>query len=270
MRFEVLTKEDMNALSRELSRAGIMNRPKEETTAEIEHYFVVRGTYAELVSVASEVPAIGEKIEAVKLAYDELIGDWEPGEVRELNTLFEEPDLAKLSVISALVEAGAVEETDDGFLLKEKVPLDALNIELRFPAEEIGDEVEELEKGLNATLVTEYTLEKRYYVEVLEVERELIEAALDIAEDYATEESYVDAMFDGIARSVLAGRILELAEKYKRKNELIEAVMELEPITIEGKNERVNIYYDEDAIEDFLKVLQTLGYLKVKGNRIWV
>jgi hypothetical protein len=42
----------MNALSRELSRAGIMNRTKEETKAEIEHYVVVRGTYAELVEVA--------------------------------------------------------------------------------------------------------------------------------------------------------------------------------------------------------------------------
>ena len=55
MRFEVLTKDDMNALSRELSRAGIMNRTQEETRAEIEHYIVIRGTYAELVEVASSV-----------------------------------------------------------------------------------------------------------------------------------------------------------------------------------------------------------------------
>jgi len=268
MRFEVLTKDDMNALSRELSRAGIMNRTMEETRAEVEHYVVIRGTYAELVEVASEVPAVGEELEAVKLAYDELIENWKPGETRELGTLFEEPDLPRLSVVSALIEAGAVEETDEGFLLKERVPLDALNIELRFPIEEIGDELEELEKKLRATLVTEYTLEKRYYVEVLEVERELIETALEVAEGYATEESYVEAMFDGIARSVLAEKILELAEKYRRKNELIEAVMEL--ITVEGRSERINIYYDEDAIEDFLKVLQTLGYLKVKGNRIWI
>lgn len=46
--------------------------------------------------------------------------------------------------------------------------------------------------------------------------------------------------------------------------------MEIEPITVEAEGDRVNIYYDEDAIEDFLKTLQTLGYLKVKGNRIWV
>jgi predicted DNA-binding protein (UPF0251 family) len=270
MRFEVLTRDDMNALSRELSRAGIMNRTKEETRPNIEHYIIVRGTYAELVEMASDVPAIGEELEAIRLAYQELLENWEAGEVKELGTLFEEPDLAKLSVVSALIEVNALEETEKGFLLKEKVPLDALSLELRFPIEEIGDELEELEEKLRATLVTEYTLEKHYYVEVLEVERELIETALDIAEDYATEESYVEAMFDGIARSVLAERILELAEKHRRKNELIEAIMELEPITVEGRNERINIYYDEDAIEDFLKVLQTLGYLKVKGNRIWV
>lgn len=270
MRFEVLTKDDMNALSRELSRAGIMNKTREETRAGIEHYVVIRGTYAELVEIASSVPAIGEELEAVKLAYDELIEDWKPGETKELGTLFEEPDLSKLSVVSALIEANAIEETEGGFLLREKLPLDTLTLELRFPVEEIGEELEELEEELSATLVTEYTLEKHYYVEVLEVERELIETALEIAESYATEESYVEAMFDGIARSVLAEKILELAEKYRRKNELIEAIMELEPITVEGRNERINIYYDEDAMEDFLKTLQTLGYLKVKGNRIWV
>ncbi|WP_456420965.1 hypothetical protein [Thermococcus sp.] len=270
MRFEVLTKEDMNTLSRELSKAGIMNKTREETRAEIEHYIVIQGTYAELVEVASDLPALGEELEAVKLAYDELIENWEPGEIKELGTLFEEPDLPKLSVVSALMEVGAIEETENGFLLKERVPLDTLRLELRFPIEELGDDLEELESRLKATLVTEYTLEKHYYVEVLEVERELIETALEIAEEYATEESYVEAMFDGIARSVLAEKVLELAEKYRRKNELIEAIMELEPITVEGKNERINIYYDEEAIEDFLKTLQTLGYLKVKGNRIWV
>ncbi|HDZ36279.1 MAG TPA: hypothetical protein ENH81_05155, partial [Thermococcus sp.] len=90
------------------------------------------------------------------------------------------------------------------------------------------------------------------------------------AEEYATEESLVEAMFDGIARSVLADTIMELAEKHRRKNELIEAIMEREPIVVEGERERVNIYFDEDAVEDFLKELQSLGYLKVKGNRIWV
>lgn len=103
-----------------------------------------------------------------------------------------------------------------------------------------------------------------------EVDRELLENALEIAEEYATEESLVEATFDAIARSVLAEKILELAEKHRRKNELIEALMEIEPITVEAEGDRVNIYYDEDAIEDFLKTLQTLGYLKVKGNRIWV
>ncbi len=53
MRFEVLRKEDMNALSRELSRAGIMNRTREEVTPDISHYVVVEGTYAELVEKAA-------------------------------------------------------------------------------------------------------------------------------------------------------------------------------------------------------------------------
>ncbi|BAD84333.1 hypothetical protein, conserved [Thermococcus kodakarensis KOD1] len=269
MRLEVLSREDMNELSRKLSRAGIMNRPVEETKPEIEHYLIVRGKYSKLVELSPKAPILGEELEAIQLAYEELMRDWEVGQEKPLSELFEEPDLSKLSLITALIEEGAVEERDGVLVLRGKPPLDNLELELRFPIDGLEEELDELD-DLNATLITEYTLSKHYYVEVLEVDRELLENALEIAEEYATEESLVEATFDAIARSVLAEKILELAEKHRRKNELIEALMEIEPITVEAEGDRVNIYYDEDAIEDFLKTLQTLGYLKVKGNRIWV
>ncbi|WP_209475536.1 hypothetical protein [Thermococcus stetteri] len=269
MRLEVLSREDMNELSRTLSRAGIMNRPVEETRPEIEHYLVVRGRYSKLVELSPKAPVLGEELDAIQLAYEELLREWDVGQERSLSELFEEPDLSKLSLITALIEEGAIDEHDGVLILREKPPLDNLELELRFPIEEVEEELEEIE-DLGTTLITEYTLSKHYYVEVLEVDRELLENALEIAKDYATEESIVEATFDAVARSVLAEKILELAEKHRKKNELIEALMEAEPITVETDGDRVNVYYDEDAIEDFLKTLQTLGYLKVKGNRIWV
>ena len=270
MRFEVLTKDDMNALSRELSRAGIMNRTREELSREISHYVLIEGRYAELLEKAGGIEPIEEHLEGLKSAYEELLSNWEPGEERTPGEVFDEANLGKLVLVTALVEAGALAEEDGKFVLLEKRPLESLRIEMRFPIEEVEEILEELDERFAPRMITEYTLEKRYYVEVLEVERELIERALEIASEYATEESLVEATFDGIARSVLAEKILELAEKYRRKNELIEALMELEPIVVEGETGRVNVYYDEEAVEDFLKTLQTLGYLKVKGNRIWV
>ncbi len=274
MRLEVLSREDMNELSRKLSRAGIMNRPVEETKPEIEHYLIVRGKYSKLVELSPKAPILGgEELEAIQLAYEELMRDWEVGQEKPLSELFGEPDLSKLSLITALIGEGAVEERDGGVLVlrNKPPPLDNLELELRFPIDELEEELDELD-NLNATLITEYTLSKHYYVEVLEVDRELLENALEIAEEYTTDESLVEATFDAIARSVLAEKILELAEKHRRKNELVEALMEIEPITVETDGgDRVNIYYDEDTVEDFLKTLQTLGYLKVKGgNRIWV
>ncbi|WP_297507838.1 hypothetical protein [Thermococcus sp.] len=269
MKFEVLTKDEMNALSRELSRAGIMNRTREELSREISHYIVIEGTYAELLEKAGGIGPLEEYLEALRSAYEELFSDWKPGEERPAEKLFDESDLGKLMLVTSLIEAGSIEERDGSFVLREKPPLEDLRIELRFPIDEVEEYLEEIDERFKPTMVTEYTLEKRYYVEVLEVERELIEGALEIAGEYATEESIVEATFDGIARSVLAEKILELAEKHRRKNELIEAVMELEPIVVRGRSGRVNIYYDEDAIEDFLKTLQTLGYIKVKGNRVW-
>ncbi|WP_297499301.1 hypothetical protein [Thermococcus sp.] len=270
MKFEVLTKEDMNALSRELSQAGIMNRTAEELSREISHYIVIEGTYAGLLERADGIEPLEEYLEALRSAYDELLSSWRPGEERPAEKLFDESDLGKLMLVSALIEAGSIEEEDGRFVLREKPPLDVLRIEVRFPIDEIEEYLEEIDERFNPTMVTEYTLEKRYCVEVLEVERKLIEEALDIAREYATEESMVGATFDGIARSVLAEKILKLTEKHRKKNELIEAVMEMEPIVVRGGSGRVNIYYDEDAVEDFLKTLQTLGYIKVKGNRVWV
>ncbi len=269
MRLEVLSKEDMNALSRELSRAGIMNRTREESTSEIRHYIVIRGKYGELVEKASGILAVEDELEEIKVAFGEILEDWETGESKDLSELFGDSDLTRLLLITAMMEEGFLEEEDGRLVLLEKPVLDELTVELRFPIEELEDELERIDEVFNPGMVTEFTLEKRYYVEVMEVDRELVESALGIAEDYATEESLVEAMFQGIARATLAEAVFQLAEKYKKKNELIEALMSMEPLTIETERERINIYFDEDAVEDFLKELQTLGYLKVKGNRIW-
>ena len=270
MRLEVLSKDDMNALSRELSRAGIMNRTLEDVTPEISHYVVVRGTYAELVEKAEGIEPLQESLDELKFAFEEITSDWEVGEGKPLDGLFDESDFGRLLVLTALIESGTVVEEDGKLVLMERPVLDGLRVELRFPIDEVEDYLEELERRFETGMITEYTMEKRYFVEVMEVDRELVEAALEIAEDYATEESIVEAMFDGIARSVLADVILELAKKHRKKNDLIDALLEREPIVVEGERERLNIYFDEDAIEDFLKELQSLGYLKVKGNRIWV
>ncbi|WP_258085128.1 hypothetical protein [Thermococcus thermotolerans] len=270
MRLEVLSRDDMNALSRELSRAGIMNRTREEVTPQISHYVVVEGTYAELVENAGGIEPLQESLDELKFAFEEIIENWEPGQEKALEELFDESDLGRLIVLTALIESGAVREEDGKLVLVKKPALGSLRVELRFPIGEVEEYLEEFEKRFETGMITEYTMEKRYFVEVMEVERELVEAALEIAGEYATEESIVEAMFDGIARSVLADVILELAKKHRKKNDLIEALLEREPIVVEGEHERLNIYFDEDAIEDFLKELQTLGYLKVKGNRIWV
>jgi len=269
LRLEVLTKEDMNTLSRELSRAGIMNRTREETASEIQHYIVIRGKYGELLEKASGMPVVEEELEEIKIAFEEILENWEAGESRDLSELFGDSDLTRLLLITAMMDGGFLEEEDGRLVLLERPVLDELTVELRFPIEELEDELERVDEVFNPGMVTEFTLEKRYYVEVMEVERELVESALEIAEDYATEESLVEAMFQGIARATLAEVVLQLAEKYKKKNELIEALMSMEPLTIETERERINIYFDEDAVDDFLKELQALGYLKVKGNRIW-
>ncbi len=270
MKLEVLTKEDMNALSRELSRAGIMNRTKEEMTSEVQHYVVIRGKYGELLEKAAGIPVVEDDLEEIKIAFEEMLEDWETGESKDLSELFGDSDLTRLLLITSMMEGGFLEEDDGKLVLLEKPLLEELTVELRFPIETLENDLERIDEVFNPGMVTEFTLEKRYYVEVMEVEKELVENALEIAEDYATEESLVEAMFQGIARSTLAEVVLQLAEKYRKKNELIETLISMEPLTIETERERINVYFDEDALEDFLKELQTLGYLKVKGNRIWV
>ncbi|ASI98896.1 hypothetical protein A3L02_04640 [Thermococcus celer Vu 13 = JCM 8558] len=270
MRFEVLRKEDMNALSRELSRAGIMNRTREEVTPDISHYVVVEGTYAELVEKAAGIGPLGENLDELKLSFQEIMENWEPGQEKELDELLDESDLGRLLVLKALMESGQVVEEDGKLVLVKEPVLDNLKVELRFPIEVVEEYIEELEKHFETRMITEYVMEKRYFVEVVEVDRELIETALEIAGEYATEESVTEAMFDGIARSVLAGVVVKLAEKHGKKKELIEALLEREPIVVESGGGRLNVYFDEDAVEDFLKELQRLGYLKIKGNRVWV
>ncbi len=270
MRFEVLGKDEMNSLSRELSRAGIMNRTREEVRPDVAHYLLLRGTYTWLLERAGGIKPVEESLEELKAAFDDLLSYWEIGTEKRVEELFDESEHGKLTLVMALVESGAVVESEGKLILKEVPSLGSLELELRFPIDEVGEYLDAIEERFNAGMITEFTLGKHYYVDVMEVDRELVKGALRIAEEYATEESMVNATFEGIARSVLADVILEMAQKHRRKNELIEALMEREPIVVEGENERVNVYFDEDAVEDFLKELQTMGYLKVKGNRVWL
>jgi len=223
VRFEVLSREDMQELSKELSKAGIMNKTKDELSYSLEHSILIEGRFGELKEKFEEFEneALWELIEEVENSYNGLMSNWEVGEKKKAEDIFEEV------------------------------------------------EVDRLEEELDAKLLTEFNMERKYYVEVLEVEKDLVQEALEIAEEYATEDSMVDAMFVGIAKSSLAELILEMVKKNNRKKELINALLEMEPIVIEGKREKVNIYFEEEALEDFLKELQTLGYIKVKGNKIW-
>ncbi len=266
MRFEVLSKEDMNALSRELSRAGIMNGKFEVDEEEVYHHAVLRGRYKDLLR-ACELPIVEESLEGIRRAYDEMMRSWNVGQERSVEELLEDSDMEKLSLITALVGMGAVEEGSNGLKLTKKVPLDEVELELRFPIEDVYGATGEFRQF---EVVTEVSISRKYYVKVMEVDRDILEKAIQIAEDYATEESQVSAMFSAIARSTLASLILELAGKYHRKDRLMEALMEREPLEIRGNGGTVYVYFEEDAIESFIKELQSMGYMKVKGNRIWV
>ncbi|AJC71755.1 hypothetical protein X802_05980 [Thermococcus guaymasensis DSM 11113] len=268
MRFEVLSKDDMNELSRQLSRAGIMNRKIEEVKKEVSHYVVIKGKYGELFEKAEGIEPLEDSLYSIRGAYQRVVLSRDIGDTVKPEELLEELD-GGLALLEALMEEGALEESDEELKIVSKPSLENLKIELRFPLDELEEDLEKIEERFNPRMVTEVAIMKAYYVEVLEVDRELIEAALEIAKEYATEESYVEAMFVGISRSVLADVILKLAEKVKRKDELIEKLLEMEPISVDGEKETVQVYFDEEAIESFLKELQSLGYLKVKGNRIW-
>jgi|GEM_PF-684884 len=271
VRFEVLSREDMQELSKELSKAGIMNKTKDELSYSLEHSILIEGRFGELKEKFEEFEneALWELIEEVENSYNGLMSNWEVGEKKKAEDIFEEVDVGRLIVITALIDGGYIEDKDGEFILKEKSELDGLDVELRVPLDDVVEIVDRLEEELDAKLLTEFNMERKYYVEVLEVEKDLVQEALEIAEEYATEDSMVDAMFVGIAKSSLAELILEMVKKNNRKKELINALLEMEPIVIEGKREKVNIYFEEEALEDFLKELQTLGYIKVKGNKIW-
>jgi len=168
MRFEVLSREDMNALSRELSRAGVMNSRLEVDDEEVFHQAVLRGTYRELLN-SCNVPAVEESLERIRETYDEMMEGWEVGQDRSVEELFEESDLEKLVIVTALMEMGAVKEDSGGLKLVKKVPLDDVELELRFPLEEVYTEDEEMRCF---KIVTEVSLVKRYYVKILEVDRD--------------------------------------------------------------------------------------------------
>ncbi|AEH23785.1 hypothetical protein [Pyrococcus yayanosii] len=263
MRFEVLTKDDMNELSRLLSKAGIMNRTREELGWELSHTVVIRGKFGELRKI--DIEPVRQRLGEIEATFRSLIKEIKEG--KEIEELLDDTNDAKVEVFSALVEAGFL-DIGECVKLKKEPALEELKIELRFPMEDVIEYVEDLEKH-GAKLVTEIALIKRYYVEVMEIEEEAIAKAIEIAGEYATEESLVEAMFSGLAKSALAKRMLELVEDIRRKDELIEIMMEQEPIILRGKDVELAVYYEEDAIEDLLKELQTLGYLKVKGNRVW-
>lgn len=269
VRFEVLSKEDMIELSKELSKEGIMNKTREELGWELHHIIVIKGKFSELVKKSEGIEVIEDTLEEIRATFDALMDEWNVGEEKEFKELFDEVNVPKLTLITALIENGYV-EGEEKLKLLNKPKLDELEIELRFNIDELEDVLEEIEDKLDATLTTELSFMRKYFVEVLEIEEEMIKRALEIAEEYATEDSLVEAMFVGIGKSVLANAILEIAEKKDTKIELIETLLEHEPLTVEGRRERINIYFDEEAIEDILKELQKMGYLKVKGNRIWL
>lgn len=246
-----------------------MNRLVEEMKLEIEYYLIVRGKYLKFVEFSFKVFIFGEEFEVIQFVYEEFMCDWEVGQEKFLSEFFEELDFLKLFLIMVLIEEGVVEECDGVLVLRGKLLLDNLEFEFRFLIDGFEEEFDEFD-DLNVIFIMEYILSKYYYVEVFEVDREFFENVFEIVEEYVIEESLVEVIFDVIVCFVLVEKIFELVEKYRRKNEFIEVFMEIEFIMVEVEGDRVNIYYDEDVIEDFFKILQMFGYLKVKGNRIWV
>ncbi|MFA4662752.1 hypothetical protein QDY65_05950 [Pyrococcus kukulkanii] len=264
MRIEVPSREYMSELSRVLSKAGIMNKTKEELAWEISHVVSIKKKFSEFGGISVE--EVRTRLEEIESVFNSLM---EKLKERELS--FEEliDDPTVVEVLEALEKAGAIEVIEDEKIkLVKEVPLEELEIEVDLPIEEVWDKIEELEEA-GGKLVTEVKLVKRYYVEIMEVELEAIQKALEIAEEYTDEESLLESTISGLAKSALAQVILALVKEIRRKDELLDVLLSMEPINFEGDKATMRIYFDEDAVEDLLKELQTLGYLKVKGNRIW-
>ncbi|AFK21905.1 hypothetical protein [Pyrococcus sp. ST04] len=265
MRIMVSSRNYMNELSKLLSKAGIMNKTREELDWEIRHAISIKKKFSELKKI--EIAEVKEKVREFEAVYSSIMKKLEKG-----NISFEDivdDDIVAIEVLEALEKAGGIEVEDSGKIkLVKRVPLDDLVLEIILPLEDVIDKLEELEE-VGGKIITEVAIVKKYYVEVMEVELEAIQKAIEIAEDYADEEVIFDATVGGVAKSALANVILDLVKNVRKKDELIEVLSALEPITLPGDKGEMRIYYDEDAIEDILKELQTLGYLKVKGNRIW-
>lgn len=251
----------MNELSKALSKAGIMNRPKEEMNIEISNLIVFKDTFSKLTEVPFE--EVRKRLGEVERIYRTFIKM-----LKEKELSFEEIDEEYVEILEALENANAIEIIGDKLKLVKDVSLEDLEFEVSIPLEEIYERVEEFEKA-GGKLVTEVILSKKYYVEVMEVDLEAIQKALEIAENYAEEHVITRAALEGLARSTLAELILNMANEVNRKNELIDILLALEPVSLEGEKSEMRVYFERDAIEDFLKELQTLGYIKVKGNRIW-
>ncbi|HII61168.1 hypothetical protein [Pyrococcus horikoshii] len=264
MRIEVPSKEYLSELSKRLSKAGIMNKPKEELDWEINHMISLRKKFNELKNL--KIESILERLSQFENVYSEIMGKLRTRELN-LEEISDEPLV--IEVLEALVENNCVEFSDDGKIkLLRDVPLEELEIELSVPADEVLEDLENLER-VGGKLVTEVKLLKRYYVEIMEVELEAIQRALDIAEEYVDEEALLESAIAGIAKSALSQLILSLVKDIRKKDELIDLLLSSEPIEIGGEHGDLRIYFEEEALEDLLKELQTLGYLKVKGNRIW-
>ncbi|AEC51666.1 hypothetical protein PNA2_0750 [Pyrococcus sp. NA2] len=263
MRIEVPSKNYMNELSKILSKAGIMNRPKEELDWEIKNFISLKNKFKELRNL--KIDAVSEALDEFENAYKELVK-----KLREKGLSFKElnDDPMTIHVLETLEENDCLELSEDKLKLKNEIPLDELVVEIEIPVEDVIEEIEAIERA-GGKLVTEVKLLKRYYIEVMEVDIEAIGKALEMAEEYTDEDVILEASIAGIAKSALSEVILSLIKDIRRKDELVEILLSLEPVEIEGEKGSLRIYFEEDAIEDLLKELQTLGYLKVKGNRIW-
>ncbi|WP_048146508.1 hypothetical protein [Pyrococcus abyssi] len=264
MRIEVISKDAMNELSRVLSKAGIMNRTREELDWVAEHKISLRRKLKELKSI--KIGAVKDRASELESTLRFLIEKLKDGEIT-LDDIGDDPEL--IEALESLERGGYLKVEDNSIRLQKDVDsVEDIEVEVLIPVEEVADYLEELE-SLGAKVITEVFFVKRYYVEVMEVELEAIQKALEIAEEYADEEDILESSIAGISKSLLSKVILELVKDIRRKNELVEMLMNMEPIELEGDKGSLRIYFEEDVLEEILKELQTLGYLKVKGNRIW-
>lgn len=250
MRFRVKSREAMRELSKELSKVGIMNRTEERLEKDVEIYVVLRGSIKDIEREADEkgYPDIATLLNGA-------IGHYELLQIGEEVKLPEDE-----AVFETLRENGLLDENNR---LTKKPPASRITWVLPVPIELVDpDDFEDSE------MLTRVVFRMAHYVEVLEVDGELVERALEIAEGYVDEDELEEATLVGLAESVLAETVMESLREDNRKDALIARVMESVPIRLEDEDE-LRVEIDEESLEEFLKHLQRLGYLKVKGNKIW-